>query len=337
MLFCLFSSCRNILLSHRCSSLVNPSLAVKAPRRQRGVAMVIALFTVAMATVIATAILSQSYLQMRRTSNLFNSEQALQYAISGERFMAAALQLHRENKETDDKLDLWYTAPLIAPLANGGIAANLLDQQGCFNVNSVVDTAGQPRGKRIEQYRRLLTVLSLPLELADVLRDWVDADDLPEGNGAEEDTYLSRTPAYRAANGPIESPSELQLMAGYTPEVLEILMPHVCALPVRQAKLNINFVTAPVLQSLSDKIDSSIAEELVSQAEEIPFAEDEAFLSHQLLEGIELETDQIGVITDFYKAEAKVDVGELQLRFVSLFQRGADGKVRVVARARGAL
>lgn len=299
--------------------------------------MVIAMFTVAMATVIATAILSQSYLQMRRASNLFSSEQALQYAISGERFMSAALQLHRDNKETDDKLDLWYTTPLIAPLSDGGIAANLVDQQGCFNVNSVVDAAGQARGKRIEQYRRLLTALSLPLELADVLRDWVDADDLPEGNGAEEDSYLSRSPAYRAANGPVESLSELQLMVGYSPEVLEVLLPHVCALPVRQVKLNVNFITAPVLQSLSDKIDSSIAEELVSQAEEIPFVELDAFVSHQLLEGIELETGQIGVTTDFYKAAAKIDVGELQLYFASLFQRGSDGKVRVVSRARGEL
>lgn len=49
-------------------------------------------------------------------------------------------------------------------------------------------------------------------ELSSTLLDWIDPDDSRRLNGAESDDYLDRTPAYRAANGPLQSLEELRLL-----------------------------------------------------------------------------------------------------------------------------
>lgn len=49
-------------------------------------------------------------------------------------------------------------------------------------------------------------------ELSSMLLDWIDPDESRRLNGAESDDYLSRRPAYRAANGPLQSLEELRLI-----------------------------------------------------------------------------------------------------------------------------
>ena len=50
-------------------------------------------------------------------------------------------------------------------------------------------------------------------KLSSTLLDWIDADDARRLNGAESDDYLDRNPAYRAANGPLQSLEELRLLS----------------------------------------------------------------------------------------------------------------------------
>ena len=49
-------------------------------------------------------------------------------------------------------------------------------------------------------------------ELSSTLSDWIDEDDEQRLNGAESDDYLRNNPAYRAANAPLQSLEELQLL-----------------------------------------------------------------------------------------------------------------------------
>jgi len=49
-------------------------------------------------------------------------------------------------------------------------------------------------------------------ELSSMLLDWIDPDDSRRLNGAESEDYLNRNPPYRAANGPLQSLEELQLL-----------------------------------------------------------------------------------------------------------------------------
>ena len=49
-------------------------------------------------------------------------------------------------------------------------------------------------------------------ELSSTLSDWIDEDDEQRLNGAESDDYLRNNPPYRAANAPLQSLEELQLL-----------------------------------------------------------------------------------------------------------------------------
>lgn len=67
------------------------------------------------------------------------------------------------------------------------------------------------------------TLLKLPgmtADVADAIIDWRDADDTPGESGAESDYYQSLPTPYRAKNAPFESPEELLLVRGVTPDLL---------------------------------------------------------------------------------------------------------------------
>jgi general secretion pathway protein K len=49
--------------------------------------------------------------------------------------------------------------------------------------------------------------------------DWRDPDDLHRANGAENDYYLSLTPAYTAKNGPLDTIEDLLWIRGMTPDL----------------------------------------------------------------------------------------------------------------------
>ncbi len=51
-------------------------------------------------------------------------------------------------------------------------------------------------------------------EFAAAIVDWRDADSTPGPGGAEDETYLRQTPAYRCKNAPFESVEELRLVHG---------------------------------------------------------------------------------------------------------------------------
>ncbi|HOX02943.1 MAG TPA: type II secretion system protein GspK [Candidatus Paceibacterota bacterium] len=64
---------------------------------------------------------------------------------------------------------------------------------------------------------------ALPLmteELAAAIVDWRDTNSEATANGAESETYLRRTPPYRAKDAPFESVEELRLLSGASDELL---------------------------------------------------------------------------------------------------------------------
>lgn len=72
-----------------------------------------------------------------------------------------------------------------------------------------------------EQSRAILMGLpGMTEEIADAIRDWIDADDTTREYGAESEHYESLTPAYSAKNGPLETTDELLLVRGVTPLLL---------------------------------------------------------------------------------------------------------------------
>ncbi len=350
------------------------------PSAQRGVAIITAVLLIALGTITMVAIGSRQSLDMQRERNEGLIQQARAFGISGERFAAALLYRDfqaglREN--TDSLDDDWaQTIPPI-PIDNASIQGCIVDMQGRFNLNNIVNTEGEPVEFYVNQLKRLLAELNIEQSKADAILDWVDGDvnaTIPDG--AEDDYYTGLESGYRTANASFVSVSELQLVKGFSSasaeetEDYELLLPHVSALPVVNGPtpVNVNTATPEVLASLGDEV-KPLAADLsrwdTGAYEDYPECEDifdlsaddgpETLVADRDLEPYEStllfdqQVDSAGsgnevalkgsydVRSSYFQVRIDVEAEGIKLSQFTLLERNNDGKTRVLYRSRDTL
>lgn len=311
-------------------------------RGQQGVALIKAMLVVALATSIAVAMVSRQQFDIRRTGNLLQAGQASLYADGVEAWAAQVLRRDREDNQSDHAEEDWASQLPPIPVEGGSVAGNIVDLQGRFNLNSLVE-AGKPNQEAVERFRRLLSALrdeypeeaaELEPDLANVLVDWIDPDVEPIfPGGAEDDVYLSMERPYRSANGPLVSPSELLLLKGMSAQSYAVLREHVTALPAG-TKLNVNTASVPVLMSLAKGISASAAEALV---EGRPYDDTKDFMAHDAVAGLgdTLKEDILSVGSDYFLISAQIQFGALSQQRYSVLQRNEKGEGHIMVRAQG--
>lgn len=304
-------------------------------QRQGGVALITALLVVALAVVAATAMATRLQVDVRRSANLLHGEQAYAYALAAESWAQVILRRDAANSTIDALTEDW--AGSLSPLAveGGVVAGRIIDQQGRFNLNSVVTATGTRNQPSIEYFGRLLEVLGLDPALVPVLVDWIDPDiNATFPGGAEDDVYLLLDPPYRAANHALVDVSELRLLQGFTPEVVAALLPHVTALPDINTPINVNTATPAVLQALNADLTADDVQTLIQQREQTPYTDKVGFLASPALAGRAVGVE-IGVSSQWFAVDIEVQVGSGRARVRSLQHR--DGpKLTTVSRIRQA-
>jgi general secretion pathway protein K len=308
-------------------------------RPQRGVALVTALLVVSLATVAAVAMATRLQVDMRRTSNLLNGEQAYAYAVAAESWAYVILRRDQEESDFDSLGENWASALPPIAVEGGFVNGRIEDLHGRFNINNLIEDEGEPtdaeasvNDEELAYFRRLLEVLELESALAPALLDWIDADiNTRFPDGAEDDTYLLAETPYRAANRPMVSISELRLVKGFTPEVIAVLEPHVTALP-EETVININTATPAVLRALHKELDGNGVEQLIADRGEDGYEDVDTFLEHNALAGLDLDID-VDITSDWFNVLTATRVGRGQAQLESLFRRGIETS-QVISRVR---
>jgi type II secretory pathway component PulK len=184
----------------RRSSRVLACAGTTPPRRQRGVALIIAVLIVALATMLAASVSFKGYLDQRRSANTFAMDQGYEVALGGEAWAADSLRRDKQqSSKTDDFTEEWATPIPPIPIDNGQFEGQLEDMQGRFNLNSLVMQGGQG-GQLIEdeaalkRFERLLELLELETKWAKIITDWIDTDIQP---GFPDARKIRPTPASR--------------------------------------------------------------------------------------------------------------------------------------------
>lgn len=308
------------------------------PLRQRGVAALTAILVVAIATVLAVNLLWGTSVNLARTENLLLQDQARQFDLGGESFARYGLEEDGRDDGPDgiDTTDEAWARPLVFEIEGGRLQGFLSDLQGRFDLNSLVKPNGERNDEATEQFRRLLTLLPLerPLDpgtaenLAESVIDWIDRDQSPQLNGAEDDEYTGRLPPYRPGNYWLTSPSELQAVRGFTPEIYAALRPHVAALPPGPQggwKTNINTATPEVLASLAENRTLEEVEPLVNRG----FATVDEFIQES---GFDVSPNRLGVSSSWFLLTVTASIGTTQSTMYSLLER--TGANRDVVRTR---
>jgi len=211
---------------------------------ERGVAAITAILIVAVAASAATLMLAQQAAMLDQTMLVASRAQADVYAQAGLEWARGVLIEDARGSSVDALNEGWARPIAGMPIDRAVVAGNIVDEQGKFNLNNVID--GTKRSEAdIKLLRRLLASLDLSPDLADAVVDWIDGDDdLTSGAGAENAYYLSLPRPYRAANAPMVQVEELYRVRGFDAATVAKLRPYVTALRERTA---INANTAPDL------------------------------------------------------------------------------------------
>ncbi|VAX06773.1 hypothetical protein MNBD_GAMMA26-1244 [hydrothermal vent metagenome] len=293
------------------------------PGKQRGAALLIALAITVLAAVLAISAIETGQLDMRKSSILIRSGQAQQLAMGMEDWAISLIQRDQNNSSGaayDGLEDIWYQQLPLTQVSGGTISGTLIDLDGRFNLNSLLEVDGAVNPLALERFRRLLVVLQLNPSIADQLLDWLDADTSPQPQGAEDNIYRNRQPPGLAANQLLSHISELRILPAMDAANWQRLKNHVSANPQRSGGININTATAEVLLSLADGITRQMINSVIRQRGG-GFRSLSAFLQLQVFENINIDPRGLTIRSYNYRALAEIQMdGEIS-QFETLLQR----------------
>ena len=233
-------------------------------KSQYGIAVITVLLVIALSTIMVASLAGRQQVDIRREQNESAIQLARSLAISGERFAVAVLyrDFQAADRENTDSLeDEWSETLPPVPIGEATLSGCLVDMQGKFNLNNLVDAEGNASPPFVDQFTRLLQVLNIDASKSQAVVDWDDENvDATVPDGAEDDYYSGLEVPYKTSNSSFSSVSELQLIKGFSPSVedeladYELLLPHVTVLPAELGvtPLNVNTATPELLSSLSD-------------------------------------------------------------------------------------
>jgi general secretion pathway protein K len=323
-------------------------------RRQRGVALIIALVLVALATILATKMTFAGFLERRRAIGVMAVEQAMQFGLGAEALAADALAQDAQTSGQQTTLaGPWAqpTPPLpITPADNpegepiGTMQGQLDDMQGLFNLNNLARVvAGAATAlptqdpQPLEQFQRLLLLVGLEPKWAAIARDWIDPDDIPgTPDGAEDQVYTSQMPPYRTGNWPMMSPTELMNLPGFGADRYRKIAPYVTALPSSTVPINICTAPAVVLESLAENLNGEYTPEvLASERRNGCFPDLNAFRAIVGPQNLAAINGRYGQTSQYFRLTTHVTLGTTEFTLYSLLLRGNGGKITPLLRSFG--
>ena len=300
--------------------------------RQRGVAIVLAMGVMALAAITATAIAVSQSTWSRRNELSTEHVQAQAMVGAGVDWARAVLSDDRRSSSVDHLGEPWALRLPSIPVDNGDLAGHIEDEQGRFNLNNLA-SSGKVDIKQLENFRRLLSILDLPGELADALADWIDADGEPQPqDGAEDGYYLALDPPYLAANRPLVDVEELALVRGFDASARARLRPFVTALP-RPTPVNVNTAPPEVIAAIIKSMDIDMARAFALERDRTYFRDSAEFYT-RLPPGVSssLSVGDVVFKSDYFIATVRVKIGDAQARGTALLAHSSFGWPAVVWR-----
>ena len=290
-----------------------------SPRRQGGLALLMAILVVIIATTIAVNIVHEEKFTIRKSTHVLLMDRAGLYAFGLEDWAQIYLREDREDSDIDSLDEYWATGIPGLPIEGGYLTGYLEDEQARFNINTLVGSE-----IAVTRFRRLCDNLGVDDSFIPALMDWIDVDfDIRYPDGMEENYET-----YRVANREIVDISELMLLDKVDQELFEKLKPHITALPT-PTTLNVNTMSTEIFESLGENLDAS---QFIEERENDPYDSIEDFIERLQLP---VNIEGLSADTHFFRAHGQVMQGEQVFDMTSLEYRDDKGKTVVIHRTLG--
>jgi len=322
-------------------------------KTSRGAALVIVLFIVALAAILAVEMSANLMVQVQRSTNLQSQQQAKWYAYGAEELAIKGLiQSKKDDPEKTTLAQPWAKQGDVKyPVDSGTLSGQLTDLQACLNLNALgAEPDPNSTNKTNPAHKALFAILEniedLPSDeseegMADSVFDWLDKNSITYRSGAEEGEYLSRQFPYMTANSLFASVSELRLIKGFNPLVMEKVLPYVCVIPGSTLlSINVNTVTeeqALLLSGLIDELSVSGAQAVIAARPENGFDNIEEFFESVKQQGgknIKAVEKLFSLKSEYFKLQTQAKFVDLRFSMTTLLY-ASNGEVTILARKFG--
>lgn len=214
---------------------------------QRGAVLLLVLIVVALLSALLTDWAFSTLVDLRLTETFRDSNRAYYLARGG--VEVGRELLRNDTNGYDVPTEMWGVGIPSYPVSDDAtISITIVDEDGRFNLNQVVDPTGMNKVELMrDRFRRLLTGLDIddPEAHSDALIDWIDKNSSTEDSGAENSWYQGLAQPLASKDGPLDTVDELLLVKGFTPEIVRKLTPFVTVAGV--SKINLNTVSPELL------------------------------------------------------------------------------------------
>lgn len=307
----------------------------------KGMALLMALVMMAIASSLAVGIWYKNQLSLARINNLQQSYQAKHYSQG---MLLWASDILREDyaqdeNQHDSSLDAWLQGIQGMVVEDAVLSGKLVGLNGRFNVNNLI-IDGVKSEPHVAYFRNLLLALELDVSLADKVLDWMDADQTPEPNGAEDFTYLAKSPSYQTSSQHFKHINELSLLDGLNDTDFERLSPYISTLPVTNVatKMNVNTMPAVMLSALHPLITNEMALRLYQEGRASHLTLAAFFLDNSIQYVLNddiknLIRPLISTQTLHLQASSLVQMEGSRFLMYALLQRNNTGEATVISRS----
>jgi general secretion pathway protein K len=320
----------------------------------KGVALITVMLVVALAAVIATQMLARLQLQIQRTSNINNNQQAYWYAMGAEAFTKRVLFTAFESETDITHLgQIWAQGETTYPVDFGEISGEIIDLHACFNLNALRTQTSDP-SSRIKTPARVAfeeLILALNVEgvsefeaeyMADALSDWLDEDSsIASAGGAEDNDYAAKEFPYLSANNYLASVNELRVIEHFSVPVINELKKYVCIIPNSNLyKVNINTISdeQPELLQAMLSMSRADAEQVLSARSNEGFKNVDEFFNLPEIIKLKITEDQkqqFVVDSEYFKLKATANFNNSYFQLNSTLHVANNNKISVISRTIG--
>lgn len=298
------------------------------PSRSRGAALIAALMTVALATLLATQLITAQGEAIQNLVGRRDLAQARWLARGAADWARAILTEDARTSPIDHAGESWAIKVPPIPIksgksqdiAEGELSGEIVELDGRFNLNRLA-SSGSADPAEIAVFVRLLLSLGVAAAEADRLAqavvDAVDGNtEAPEG--AAELAYYGLV----FDNQPLLGVGSLLGIPGFTPALVARLQPFVSALPQR-VPLNLNTASAEVLAAELPTLGLAAAQRAVVERERAPFRDVADFNARFIGAGA---AANCGVASRFFLITTRSSYGESVVQLRTLLYRSTAGK-----------
>ncbi|MEW6001413.1 MAG: type II secretion system minor pseudopilin GspK [Nitrospirota bacterium] len=231
----------------------------KVMNSQKGMALILTLMVL---VIITAMVIEFSYAVYTSTNSLYNWQTSQRLSFVAKSGLKIASKAITENNRLYNYIypgSLDFSFDRLFGNSGEEISIRIEDENSKFNMNSLVYQNGRLNEKAHDFFVRLLKILNLNPDIADMIIDWIDRDSEPRLSDSEN----------ASKNAYLDSVDEILLIQGIDRGSYDKLLPFITI--YGDGKININGAGIPVLMSLSDSIDRGMAERIVKYRESVPF------------------------------------------------------------------